>query len=1000
MRNLIYLFICLIPITNFAQPSPLLWDKTYGDNGDDGFVQIIEATNGYLVGVGQTEAGTSGSKDGLLLMVDFSTGQQIVKKKLGGKKDDGLYAVTQTFDGHFLLAGYTQSSGQGKSDAWLVKVDKHGNTVWEATFGSLGDDAFQHLEVSPTGNAIAVGTYHDQKRGDIWLAEIEEQRLLWENFIGQGQYASVEGMTLTQDGGIALVGNTAQSSSRSKGDIWLAKTSNKGQYQWDKYFGERGWEEATDVIATPDGGLAICGLTNSKGAGDNDMWLLKTNGAGFMQWEQTFGGKDSDIANTIAITPDNGFLLMGLTKSHRSGARQPRAMILKANAGGVREWTFDHGGNKEDEATVVLSLHDGSYILGGKTESQGAGGANSWLSRWDNPTPFFGGSKQAAPEFSQIVLNTVDGQLKPGDNTYLSFDISNTSNVDLANVQVRIIQQSGVDGIEVWNNNYLGYLRKASSTNVKIPVTAGATMPSGESTFGVSVVSGNEELSNLNVTIASKKPEAAAVEFGDFNFVESRTSDEETLTVIVRNPGDFTANAVSVRFELPPGLRAVGNPNQNLGSIGPHGSKSVKLTYERTGALRDGRVTIGCVVKLGQKEIRKTLERGGNFGDDVVLIITEPSESATNIQNIISEKNVFDIKVGASATNPLRQQDFKVYNNSMVIDGSKMDEVDLNKAGQSSGRFNYVYNTRVHLEPGENKVQVEVLTPTGATRTKTMVVYFEPRQPNLHVLAIGPTHNDLKFTSKDAADFASAFENQGSNKKLFGKVFVRKLVAPQETQSINIREAIADLVYQYQNPAAAQRILSNDVLLVFVSSHGKNNPEGFKLLPSDYESRYERTRTIDFQRDIVNELEKINCKKLVFLDACHSGAADSKALSDVARAEALTKLAAMHPGMSTLTSCRANEMSYEDQAWENGAFTEAIMEAFSNRSVVDSGGAYKADTDSNNIITLGELYDFLRRRVPGLVKTQKPNAPTLQTPFMPENQLIKEDLGLYVIDGK
>lgn len=998
MRNIIYLIICIFPLTIFAQPSPLLWDKTYGDNGDDGFEQIIEATNGYLVGVGETNAGTAGSKDGLLVMIDFSTGQQIVKKNLGGKKDDGFYAVAQTFDGHFLLAGYTKSSGLGKSDAWLVKVDKQGNTVWEATFGSPGDDAIEHLLLNPNGNAIAAGTFHDQKRGDIWLAEIEEQKLLWETFIGQGQYASVKGMTLAQDGGMALVGNTAQSSNRKKGDIWLAKTTNKGQYQWEKYFGERDWEEASDIITTADGGFAICGLTNSKGAGDNDMWLIKTNGAGFMEWEQTFGGKDSDIANAIATTPDQGFLLMGLTKSHRSGARQPRAMVLKANAGGGREWTFDHGGNKDDEATVALSLHDGSYILGGKTESQGSSGKNSWMSRWDNPTPFFGGSKQAAPEFSQIVLNTADGQLKPGDKAYLSFDISNTSNVDLADVQVRVIQQSGVDGIEVWNNNYLGYLQKAAARNIKIPVSASEALSSGESTFGVSIVSGNEPLTNLNFTIASKKPEAAAVEFGTYNFVESTVSDDETLTVIVRNPGDYTASAVSVRFELPPGLQAVGSINQSLGNIGPHGSKSVKLTYRRTATLRDGRVAISCIVKLGQTEIRKTLERGGSFGDDVVLIITEPSESATNIQNIVSDKNVFDIKVGASATNPLRQQDFKVYNNSMVIDGSKMDEVDLKKASQSSGRFNYVYGTRVHLSPGENKVQVEVLTPTGATRTKTMVVYYEPHQPNLHVLAIGPSHNDLKFTSKDAEDFARAFENQGNSNKLFGKVFVRKLITPEETQSINIREAIADLVYQYQNAAAAQRILSNDVLLVFVSSHGKNNPEGFKLLPSDYESRYERTRTIDYQRDIVNELEKINCKKLVFLDACHSGAADSKSLSDVARADALSKLAAMHPGMSTLTSCRANEMSYEDQNWQNGAFTEAIMEAFANTPILDSGGTFKADADSNNIITLSELYDFLRRRVPGMVKSQKPNAPTLQTPFMPENQLIKEDVSIYVVE--
>ena len=86
MRHVTFLFICILPLTIFAQPSPLKWDYTYGDRGDDGVVQVIEATNGYLVGIGQTEDGISGSKDGLLIMIDFSTGQLIVKKKLRRQK--------------------------------------------------------------------------------------------------------------------------------------------------------------------------------------------------------------------------------------------------------------------------------------------------------------------------------------------------------------------------------------------------------------------------------------------------------------------------------------------------------------------------------------------------------------------------------------------------------------------------------------------------------------------------------------------------------------------------------------------------------------------------------------------------------------------------------------------------------------------------------------------------------------------------------------------------
>lgn len=80
----------------------------------------------------------------------------------------------------------------------------------------------------------------------------------------------------------------------------------------------------------------------------------------------------------------------------------------------------------------------------------------------------------------------------------------------------------------------------------------------------------------------------------------------------------------------------------------------------------------------------------------------------------------------------------------------------------------------------------------------------------------------------------------------------------------------------------------------------------------------------------------------------------------------------------------------------NGAFTEAIMEAFSNNSFSDARGAFQADVNNDRIINLGELYDFLQRRVPQLVKTVIPDAPTSQAPFMPEDQLDRS-MPLYFI---
>lgn len=1003
MKRLSFFLYLILPAFLSAQPGNLTWEMTYGGSDDDVFHKVIEATNGFLVAVGETSSKTNGGQDGLLVIADFSTGGKIAEVRFGGKKDDRLTDVVQTFDGHFILAGYTESSGMGKGDAWLIKTDERGREVWRKDFGSTGMDLFQNLVLLPDGAVLVAGIKNDARSGDIWLAKIDDQQIIWERELGRGHFEAVKSMALMPDGGVVLVGNSQKSSLSDKGDVYVLRTLPDGNQSWVKFFGDRDWEEVADVIITRDGGIAFCGLTTSKGAGGMDMWLVKVSNAGFMQWEQVYGGKDDDLAMTLDESPEGELIIGGGSQSHRSGARQYKAFLVRTNSGGIRQWEYFHGDNKEDLANDLYFLHDGSLVMAGRTASKGPGGNSAWLVRWEKPGAMYGsavaGAKQAGLEFSQTKLHTSDGQLKPDDRTYLSFTLTNRTGADLNGLQIRVNRQQTVGGLNFWESNYLAELPNGSVKEVRIPVMAANQLETGESTLGVSIMSGSTQISQFNTQIKSKKPIDASVEVADYTFDESRTSDEQILTVVLQNPGDFAAQPVSVIFDLPAGLEAVGSRIINLEKIQPHGSEKAVLRYKKTSAFRSATMSIMCTVRMNGKVYQKTLDRAMVASSRVAMILTQPNESKTDLKNIISEGNIYSIQMGVSAPVPVQQQSFTVYRNNQALDGSKMDEVDLSESKDRSktGEYAYVYEANVRLEPGENQVRIKVKTAQGEYESKTMMIYYQPRQPNLHILAIGPNHQDLKFTAKDAGDFAGAFRGQAGPDKLFGQVIVRTLVTPEDTEADRIREAVADLVYQHRNAAAAQRILPNDVLMVFVSSHGKNGQGGFLLLPSNYDARYERTRTIDFQRDIVQELEKINCKKVVFIDACHSGAADSKALSDVARADALTKLAAMHPGMSTLTSCRSNELSYEDPQWQNGAFTEAILEGFANKACMDETGAYQADMDNNSILTLGELYDFLRRRVPNLIKTQKPNATTNQTPFMPENQLDRVNMSIFAI---
>ena len=228
----------------------------------------------------------------------------------------------------------------------------------------------------------------------------------------------------------------------------------------------------------------------------------------------------------------------------------------------------------------------------------------------------------------------------------------------------------------------------------------------------------------------------------------------------------------------------------------------------------------------------------------------------------------------------------------------------------------------------------------------------------------------MKYTTNDARDFASMFQNQAGTDKTYERAFVESLYSAEQTRKTPIYAAFADLQRRYRNENREDQIKEDDVLIVFISSHGKEDNGSFKILASDYHL-YPTAAMIDYQKEILDILEGIECKKFVFIDACHSGAAEGGRESSIQVRRALEKINNAYPGLNVITSSQQDQLSYEDDQWQNGAFTEATLEAFNNILCTDESGSYLADTDSNKYITFDELYDFLKKRVRGLVKAIK-----------------------------
>jgi hypothetical protein len=939
---------------------------------------LSQAANGNLLIAGENTAAGKGR----LLLLERSNGQTIADITANDAEASDFQSVTGTFDGRFAAAGTL-----GKM-ARIVWYNDRGQKVQERSFGGAGGkNEFKKIVTAPDGSLLAAGHREGRKGGDVWLLRLLGNETLWEVQLGSEEFETITGLAADRDGGFVFCGTSGKKAPNGAGDAYIAKADGQGKLLWKKFYGDKDWDEALHLTPASDGGYLIAGLTKSKGAGETDFWLIKTSRDGARQWDKAFGGKNADLAHAVANTPDGGFLLAGSSLSHRSGARTPMGLLVKTNRAGELGWEQYLGTDKNDELRHLVALFDGSFVAAGFSAGK------AWAMHLNDPaagSAWAGIRDVPTLQMSELKLQTPDETLRPGVASWLALPIENNSDMDIPELRIEVSGATAGDGLSVWSTNYAGTLAKGERRTIAIPVESAGTATEAEHRLRIEVAAGAKSLKTIEKTITVRRERPAELGIADYRFAPGNSSDEVLLTVQLTNSGDIPSGPVEMSFNYPTGIRAAGQSAQALGALAAHGSREVRFSFIKTPQFQESQVRIVAVAKeSGAEKVRKTLEWSTSTGRGIVangpiILWTDPAPHETGSSKVRSNKPEFEYKATILDEKPVKTSDIKVKHNAVLMEGSKFNEQDLSPPARDNAYYTHSYRNKIPLVPGRNTLQIWV----NGHLSDEIEIEYQPKRANLHLLAIGAHHDDLKYTAKDAADFAAAFQNQGGEGRLFQNVITHQLVTPDKTDLTGIRQAFYDLAFM----AGDQQISPNDVLLVFISSHGKISENRFKVLQTGYNPKYERI-AVDYKTDILEVLQSIECKKLIFIDACHSGGAKegfgavSKAIVDLAEAQ---------PGVTTLSSSSSTEKSYEDAAWGNGAFTKAILEAFANTSLSDEEGSFQADADNDGIIRLGELYTFLRRRVPDLVKTTLPNAPTSQTPFMPENQL-DADLPIYLI---
>ncbi len=308
------------------------WTRTYGGTGDDGARSVQRAVDGGFVTAGSTKSFGAGHTDFYLVKIDTG-GDTTWTKAVGDTNFDYFCSAKQTFDSGYVLVGST--TVYNRVYVYLIKTDARGDTQWIRSYGSGAFNQGSSVLQTSDSDYVIVGYDYfpgGGSQGAILLRVNADGDYEWGVHYGGGGDDQCMDVDLTADGGCIIAGWT-KSFGAGKSDVFLIKAGADGGPLWSKTFGGDSSDAGYSVQQTLDGGYIIAGYTASSGAGSNDVYLVRTDANGDMLWARTYGGASNDYAASVQQAADGGFIIVGTTYSF--GAGNSDVYLIKTDSLGL-----------------------------------------------------------------------------------------------------------------------------------------------------------------------------------------------------------------------------------------------------------------------------------------------------------------------------------------------------------------------------------------------------------------------------------------------------------------------------------------------------------------------------------------------------------------------------------------------------------------------------------------------------------------------------------------
>ena len=847
-----------------------------------------------------------------------------------------IISMVEDERGIIATAGLARKGSNGGKDISLVLMDENLQAWRQVHLGRENDDEARQIVRRPEGGFLMVG-YSEQPsknspkygnyfgKKDGWVLWLDEEGYTEaELILGSSADDTFTAACALPSGGWLLSGYSGK-------QAWLVCLQADGAISWQKKWQVDDMATIVSSIAlNQDGHIYLCGQTNQAKA-DNYCWIERRNHEGKVIWQKAFAPERGTECIDILLLNHHQLVISG---NRQYGRYRSDGFLATVDDNGrmIKHQFF--GGREADRINTMALTSGGKVLLTGESHSfqRGARRPKAWLVLYDPVT------KQSKEAF-------YGGSLADGGISLLALHNGQWLMGGYANPEILQKQQAWICLF-----GKIDYSRPIANQEVELHYSPPiAVSPPGRLDLrryfvGVQALHDDYFLSNVRANIKDTL---------------GRIITEQQLTVApntpywigVRSPINYDNKNRSLSCELSQSGDPIGQPYY--------------FSQPRAETPQEPAELITTIASDKQTPATETFLKA-------IWLAPNPDNFD---QAIVSRDAEIVLQLKVISSHTLENATFCFTVNEVPCQqGAKMDEVKLSGNNKSK---TILY--KAGLREGNNEIVVRVKNEAGEVESIPIEVIYTPSfsKPNLHLLSIGIPSYDLKYTAYDAVDFAEAIVRTQPQNHAFQHIFIDTLANKERTTKTAILKSLKRYQYRYLN----NQISASDLLIVFISSHGLvGNDGGFRIAASDYDGPFMQETSLDFNKELVAYLAEIPCQKIFVIDACHSGTSTTVAEARITQStrDLVSYLEEKQLPGHLLLSCQPGQYSYEDAQWENGAFTEALIEGltlfFTNSTAIDQ--------NKNAELDISEWFQFVQKKTQALVARKRPKTLTAQVPLM------------------